>query len=63
MHTEQLRAPNRGEKGVEDVATLTPSQRSINQNIDDALDVLLRYSVHHPEGMIPASLIPIVATN
>ena len=32
-------------------------------DIDEALGELLRYGDHHPEGMLPANIIPVVATN
>lgn len=63
MLTEELRAFNRGEVTAEDVDKLTQSLRSVSQEIDVALGELLRYGDRHPEGMISANMIPIVATS
>jgi MoaA/NifB/PqqE/SkfB family radical SAM enzyme len=63
MLTEELRAFNRGEVTAEDVSKLKQSLRSVSQEIDVALGELLRYGDRHPEGMISANIIPVVATN
>jgi MoaA/NifB/PqqE/SkfB family radical SAM enzyme len=63
MMTEELRAFNRGEVSAEEVEKLTQSLRSVSQDIDEALGELLRYGDQHPEGVIPANIIPVVATN
>jgi MoaA/NifB/PqqE/SkfB family radical SAM enzyme len=63
MLTEELRAFNRGEVSAEDVDKLKQSLRSVSQEIDVALGELLRYGDRHPEGMISANIIPVVATN
>ncbi|MCB1704491.1 MAG: radical SAM protein [Halioglobus sp.] len=63
MLTEELRALNRGEVTAEEVEKLTQSLRSVSQDIDVALGELLRYGDNHPEGMITADIIPVVATS
>jgi MoaA/NifB/PqqE/SkfB family radical SAM enzyme len=63
MLTEELRAFNRGEVTAEDVDKLKQSLRGVSQEIDVALGELLRYGDRHPEGMISAHIIPVVATN
>ncbi len=63
MLTEELRAFNRGEVTAEDVNKLKQSLRSVSQEIDVALGELLRYGDRHPEGMISANIIPVVATS
>ncbi len=63
MLTEELRALNRGEISEEEVDKLRQSLRDGSQEIDEALGELLRYGDRHPEGMLPANIIPVVATN
>lgn len=63
MLTEELRAFNRGEVTAEDVSKLKQSLRSVSKEIDEALGELLRYGDRHAEGMIPANIIPVVATS
>ena len=63
MLTEELRAFNRGEVSAEEVETLKQSLRKVSQEIDVALGELLSYGERHPEGVIPANIIPVVATH
>lgn len=63
MLTEELRALNRGEVSAEEVEKLTQSLRSVSKDIDVALGDLLRYGDNHPEGMVAADIIPVVATS
>jgi MoaA/NifB/PqqE/SkfB family radical SAM enzyme len=63
MLTEELRALNRGEVTAEEVDKLRQSLRAGSQEIDDALGELLRYGDRHPGGMLPAHIIPVVATS
>ena len=63
MLTEELRALSRGETTEEEVDKLRQSLRSTSREIDVALGELLRYGDNHPEGMITADIIPVVATN
>jgi MoaA/NifB/PqqE/SkfB family radical SAM enzyme len=63
MLTEELRALSRGETTEEEVDKLRQSLRSTSREIDAALGELLRYGDNHPEGMITADIIPVVATN
>jgi MoaA/NifB/PqqE/SkfB family radical SAM enzyme len=62
MLTEELRAFNRGEVSAESVDKLRQSLRAGSQEIDEALGELLRYGDRHPQGMLPANIIPLVAT-
>jgi MoaA/NifB/PqqE/SkfB family radical SAM enzyme len=62
MLTEELRAQNRGEVTAESVDKLRQSLRDVSQEIDVALGELLRYGDRHPQGMLPANMIPVVAT-
>jgi hypothetical protein len=41
---------------------LRQSLRDVSQEIDVALGELLRYGDRHPQGMLPANMIPVVAT-
>jgi MoaA/NifB/PqqE/SkfB family radical SAM enzyme len=63
MLTEELRAFNNGEVSAEAVDKLRQSLREGSQEIDEALGKLLQYGDRHPEGMLPANIIPVVATN
>ena len=63
MLTEELRALNRGEVSAEEVDKLRQSLLAGSQEIDIALGELLRYGDRHPQGMLAANMIPIVATN
>jgi MoaA/NifB/PqqE/SkfB family radical SAM enzyme len=63
MLTEELRALNKGEASAEEVDKLRQSLREGSQEIDEALGELLKYGDRHPEGMLPANIIPVVATN
>jgi MoaA/NifB/PqqE/SkfB family radical SAM enzyme len=63
MLTEELRALNRGEVSAEEVDVLRQSLRAGSQEIDDALDELLKYGDRHPEGILPANIIPLVTTH
>jgi MoaA/NifB/PqqE/SkfB family radical SAM enzyme len=63
MLTEELRAFNRGEVTADDVEKLKQSLRSVSEEIDVALGELLRYGDRHPDGMISANIIPVVATS
>lgn len=63
MMTEELRAFNRGEVSAEQVEELRQSLRSVSQDIDVALGELIRYGDSHPEGVIPATNIPVVVTS
>ncbi|CAA0091220.1 Coenzyme PQQ synthesis protein E [Halioglobus japonicus] len=63
MLTEELRALNRGEVTEESVDELRQSLRKVSKDIDEALGELLRYGDAHPEGMIAADIIPVVATS
>jgi len=63
MLTEELRALNRGEVSAESVDELRRSLRAGSREIDEALGELLKYGDNHPEGMLPADIIPVVAAN
>jgi MoaA/NifB/PqqE/SkfB family radical SAM enzyme len=63
MLTEELRALNNGDTSAEEVDKLRQSLREGSQEIDEALGELLKYGDRHPEGMLPANIIPVVATN
>jgi MoaA/NifB/PqqE/SkfB family radical SAM enzyme len=63
MLTEELRALKRGEVTEESVDELRKSLRKVSKDIDEALGELLRYGDAHPEGMIAANVIPVVATS
>jgi MoaA/NifB/PqqE/SkfB family radical SAM enzyme len=63
MLTEELRALNRGETSAEAVDALRQSLRKGSREIDEALGELLRYGDKHPDGVLPADIIPVVATN
>ena len=63
MLTEELRALNSGQVSAEEVDTLRQSLRAGSQEIDDALDELLKYGDRHPDGILPANIIPLVTTH
>jgi MoaA/NifB/PqqE/SkfB family radical SAM enzyme len=63
MLTEELRAMENGDVSAEQVEKLRDSLRQGSQEIDTALGELLRYGDNHPDGMLPANLIPVVATS
>lgn len=63
MLTEELRALNNSEVSEEEVDKLRQSLRAGSREIDEALGELLRYGDQHPEGMLPADIIPVVATS
>jgi MoaA/NifB/PqqE/SkfB family radical SAM enzyme len=63
MLTEELRALNRGEVTAEEVDKLRQSLRAGSQEIDVALGELLRYGDRHPQGMLAANILPVVATS
>ena len=63
MLTEEIRALNKGEASASEVESLKRSLRKGSQEIDEALGELLKYGDRHPEGMLPANLIPVVATS
>jgi len=48
---------------AEEVDVLSQSLRAGSQEIDDALDELLKYGDRHPEGILPANIIPLVTTH
>lgn len=63
MLTEELRGLENGEVSAESVEELRQSLRQGSREIDTALGALLRYGDNHPEGMLSADLIPVVATS
>ncbi len=63
MLTDELRAMNRGEVTGEEVAKLRESLREGSREINTALGRLLDYGDNHPEGMLPADIIPVIATH
>jgi MoaA/NifB/PqqE/SkfB family radical SAM enzyme len=63
MLTEELRALNRGEVSAEKVDEMRQSLRTVSHEIDVALGELLKYGDRHPQGMLAANMIPVVATN
>lgn len=63
MLTDELRALGRGEVTEKEVDELRQSLRQVSRDIDQALGNLMDYGDRHPEGMLSADLIPVVATN
>lgn len=63
MLTDELRAMGRGEASPAEVDKLRESLRAGSREIDEALGRLLEYGDNHPEGMLAADIIPVVATN
>lgn len=63
MLTEELRALNAGEVSAEEVDQLRQSLRKGSEEINEKLGDLLRYGDKHPDGMLAADIIPVIATN
>lgn len=63
MLTEELRAMNAGEVAPETVDELRRSLREGSQEINDRLGELLEYGDNHPDGLLAAELIPVIATS
>ncbi|NQX89913.1 MAG: radical SAM protein [Halioglobus sp.] len=63
MLTEELRAQHSGDVSAEHVDALRKSLRNGSREIDEALGRLLKYGDQHPEGILPADIIPVVATS
>ena len=61
--TDELRALSRGEVTAESVDELRKSLRKDSRDIDVALGKLLEYGDRHPDGMLPADIIPAIATS
>lgn len=63
MLTDEIRAMNAGEVTPESVDELRRSLREGSQEINDRLGELLEYGDNHPDGVLSAELIPVVATS
>lgn len=63
MLTEELRALNEGLVSAESVDALRQSLREGSREIEEKLGELLDYGDRHPDGVLPADLIPTIATN
>lgn len=63
MLTDELRALERGEVTEQQVDELRQSLRSVSKDIEVALGEILEYGDNHPDGVLSADLIPVVAAN
>ena len=60
---DELRALNRGEVTAESVDKLRQALRKDSRDIDVALGEILKYGDHHPDGVLPVNIIPVVASS
>jgi len=63
MLTEELKAMNEGKATAEDVEKLRASLRETSDEINLKLGELLEYGESHPGGVLPANVIPVIATS